>query len=239
MKNFLRLSLLTLWIFFLAACTRSASAPPSADAAPRTLPSLTPGVPFPLALSTTWIYEMETHTNGQSARWRLTQTIEEIGGEAGILSARVVQRVTLLSPPGSDSGQFFSPQNSSFWYILDQQRLYRQENAPDFNARAWGDLEIVWPPESLPCWCVSASDGCLELAGEIGPGCRHQTDQESPSQFPAGKFSDCRSLQRGYNNGGEQLIFCPNVGIAAEKYQHLGDDFGYSMELIGYSLPQP
>lgn len=239
MKTILRLSLIPLWLIFLTACTRSASAPPKTDSAPTALPSLTPGVPFPLALSTTWIYQMDVHTNGQAARWRITQTIEEVGGEAGILSARVSQRVELLSPPGSENGQFFQPQHDAFWYILDENRLYRQKETPDFAASDWGDLEILWPPESVPCWCVSADDGCLELEGKIGPGCRYQAATLPISHTPAGDFNNCRELRRGYNNGGDQILFCPAIGIISETYQHLGDDFGYQMELIGYSLPQP
>jgi len=238
MKHSLRLVML--WTLLLTACSRAASAPSKTSPVPENLPTLAPGVPFPLALSTTWIYEMNAHTNGQSALWRITQTIQEVGGQAGILTAKVSQQVTLLSAPGSESGQFFSPQNTSFWYILNDNTLFRSETAPDLNNGASGSREIVWPPESVTCWCVnSSSDGCLELEGEIGSGCRYQAEILPLTHTPAGDFSDCRDLRRGYNNGGDQLLFCPNVGIVSETYQHLGDDFGYRMTLIGYSLPSP
>lgn len=238
MSRFLRLSLIPWYLLVFAACNRAA--PLKTPAIPPALPTLEPGIPFPLALSTTWIYEMNAHANGQSARWRITQTIEEVGGQAGILTARINQQVILLTPPGSEKDQFFSPQNETFWYISTGQALYRTPSAPDLNAQWQGSREILWPPESVTCWCVDpASDGCLELQGEIGSGCRYQAEILPLTHTPAGDFSDCRDLRRGYNDGGDQMLFCPRVGIVSKTYQHQGDDFGYRLTLTGYSLPAP
>lgn len=240
MKIFLRLSLIPLWMIFLAACTRSASAPPTPDTVSTPLSTLGPAYPFPLALSSTWVYEMTAHTEGQTARWRITQTIVIVGGDNGLLTAEVEQTSQQTSAPGSEADQFFTPQDGRFWYILDGQTLYRQNEKLDLEQRAAADILLRWPPESVPCWCVTSADGCIEPAdGEIGPGCRHQTRLESVHRTSAGEFSDCRELVRAYNNGAETISFCPNIGIVAERFQHLGSDFGYEMNLIGYSLPTP
>ena len=67
-------------------------------------------------------------------------------------------------------------------------------------------------------------------------GVRKVLAEESYST-QAGKYEPCYQMSDFYNSGSPIQVFCDGVGIVAEKFDHAGSRFGYSKELIQFSVP--
>jgi hypothetical protein len=234
-KRILPLAWLPFLMLFLTACLRSASSPAPTLVSALENPVPTP-VPFPLAPASTWIYEYRAYTEDQQATWVVTETIVAAEERDGLLVAEVERLIRLQEGQPGDS-LITPPEDGISWYILRGADLFRQYGALDSgdilkNAR----LEMVFPPESVPCWPLDDALGPLERGAS---GCRSVSSSLPVYETRAGTFENCVELLTPYLSGSILTVFCPNVGFMAEKYDHFGSSFGYEFVLTGYSLPLP
>ncbi|MDX9991864.1 MAG: hypothetical protein RBS68_07410 [Anaerolineales bacterium] len=233
-NRILTLAWLPFLLLFLGSCQRSASSPPPLPAS--TLESSPPAprmISFPLALASTWIYDYRAHVEEQQAAWTVTETILGTQKRAGLLVAEV-ERIVSLREGQPDDPLFMSPAANTSWYILNGPNLFRQYQtlAPEDTSQNT-ELVLVFPPESVPCWPVNAGLGPQEVGAS---GCRYLSESLPFYETPAGYFENCVELLTPYLSGSIRSVFCANIGLVAEKYEHLGSPFGYELILIGYSL---
>jgi hypothetical protein len=237
-NRILALAFLPFMALFLAACVRSASA---SDPQPVTAlegPSPTrQAFPFPLAPASTWIYEYRTYADGEPVLWVITETIIAVEEQEGLQIASV-ERLPILKSgnPAADTWPR-AGQTDLYWYILRGDELFRQFNQPPSEnplAQAW--RELIFPPESVPCWPVEETPGPL-VQGD--PGCRYAARRLPVYQTPAGDFENCIELLTPTPDSEIRTIFCPEIGFVAEEYPGAQASPGYSKTLIGYSLQTP
>jgi hypothetical protein len=224
-------------LLFLLSCQRSASSTSPLPAS--TIESPVPGldvVPFPLAPASTWIYEYRAYAQEAQAVWVVTETILAVEKHQETLTAQVERIVKLQS--GQPGPEFpMPPQSGTLWYILRGNNLYRQTGPLDLQKLSdSATLEMVFPPESIPCWPLNENElGPLERGAA---GCRYLNSQIPAYETPAGTFDNCLELLTPYLGGGTRSVFCPKIGFVAEKFDHAGSPFGYELILIGYSLQE-
>jgi hypothetical protein len=239
-KNHVRpLAWLPLIMLFVTACVRSASTPtPGLDissAAPAPSPA-SGSVSFPLAQASTWIYEYRTYAEDQQAVWIVTETIISVEQHDGLLIAQA-ERLSSLSDSQADNALLTAPSDGVFWYILRDTELFRQTEALNIAELSKNTtLEMVFPPDSLPCWPVSDALGPLERGTS---GCRYVNAVLPTYETSSGTFEGCFELVTPYLSGAEFDVFCPNIGFVSGKYDHMGSAFGYEYVLTGYSLQSP
>lgn len=236
-KLILRVGWLPLLAFFLAACVRSASSPSPTLEFAAEQPSPTPDqVSFPLEPASTWIYEYRAYVEDEQALWVVTETILSVEKRDRLLLAEVERMASLQE--GQPSAEFFLlPETGTSWYILRGGDLFQQSEtlAPDDLSKNTRH-EMVFPPESVPCWPVDDAFGPLEQGAS---GCRYVSQALATYTTPAGEFENCLELVTPYLSGAVISVYCPNVGFVAEKHDHNGTPFGYELVLTGYSLPFP
>lgn len=222
----------------LAACVRSASSPDPQPVPAFETPAPTPAeIPFPLAPASTWIYEYKAYEEDKQATWVITETILSLEESDGMFIAEV-ERLTHLQSGQPNDGLLSAPESGKFWYILRDGKLYIQTGALDAsNLTQNTQLEMVFPPESVPCWYTDTDHlGPLEQGAS---GCRYVSAALPVYETPAGSFENCLELLSPYLSGGVLTVFCPNVGFVAENYRHMGSPFGHEIILTGYSLQSP
>lgn len=234
-KRILPLAWLPFLMLFLTACLRSASspAPTSVSAFENPVPT---SVPFPLALASTWIYEYRAYDENKQALWIVTETIVAVEERDGLLVAEV-ERLIRLQEGQPGNGLANAPEDGISWYILRGADLFRQYGALDSgDLLKNASLEMVFPPESVPCWPLDEVLGPLERGAA---GCRSVSNSLSAYETPAGVFENCIELVTPYPGGDIQTVFCPDIGFVAQEYDHNSSKSGYTFTLVGYSLPLP
>ncbi len=234
-KRILPLAWLPALMLFLTACLRSASSPDPTSVSVFENP-VPIQAPFPLALASTWIYEYRAYTEDQQAIWVVTETIVAVEERDGLLVAEV-ERLTRLQEGQPGDGLITPPEDGISWYILRGADLFRQYGALDSddllkNAR----LEMVFPPESVPCWPLEDVLAPLERGAT---GCRYVSSSLPVYETPAGVFENCLELVTPSPGGDIQTVFCPDIGFVAQEHEHNGSKSGYKFTLVGYSLPLP
>ena len=209
---------------------------------------------FPLAPGASWVYTETTYTQTGDPNQiiRAVTSIEDQVADVQNLPpyyvAHIQREASLVSAdPGflEYNGTKTTPGSSEFWYILHAGRVYQSNARPDPANLALDQLseELDFPLTVGSVWCPNKiQKGSLTPEAETpvpcasSAGVRKVLAEESYST-QTGKFEPCYRMSDFYNSGSPIKVFCDGVGIVAEKFDHAGSRFGYSKELVAFSIP--
>ncbi|MGB0385084.1 MAG: hypothetical protein ACPGWR_09700 [Ardenticatenaceae bacterium] len=192
-----------------------------ANASPESLAALSFIDTFPLAVGSTWVYNVTVHDYSIEAEGTITESglvtekITQVGqqGEGWIFQAEM--EGLLLS-------QWLGARHQS--YILIDKRLYNWLKVEG----DWRELissqgkgyeskqMLTWPLEVGQEW----GDPEKVAAGEK----RHTwfVSQQADIETPAGTYPNCYIINFKTNPSHQTLWFCPNIGIVRKEFSHDG-----------------
>lgn len=187
---------------------------------------------YPLRVGSTWVYEYLGFDETMEVIWRVTETVVETRVINGYYLAKLERMATCQdgNPPEDFQN---APQIGTFWYLIDGDKLYFFENDYDLNLEnAWLDLIIPFPPEEKGWY---PQPDLRENQEPEQVGYRHASD---PYQevLPIGGTYTCYHIPTEVINAKTRQTFCETIGFLYKEYIYFERDFGYRVELVGFSV---
>jgi hypothetical protein len=204
---------------------------------------------FPLYKNSSWSYmQIDYVANDPNTIIKATTQREERVVDAHFQQpyyfAHVKRSVRLVSadPGWIDTGGL-GLGNYDLWYVVTNGKVYLSSDAPDPANIHLDQLseEYDFPLKVGLSWCpnkrVRAS---LTPVAETPVPCASAGMREvlemKPYQTQAGSFDQCYRIADVYNSGGIIQWVCTGIGIVAQQYDHRGSQFGFSEELVKFTL---
>ncbi|MBI5028906.1 MAG: hypothetical protein HZB51_00075 [Chloroflexi bacterium] len=193
---------------------------------------------MPLVLGNTWMYQVTRYegvpiTEIITATHLITDTIVERKNTPPYFIAQMHREESAETsvgfvPPSQKAEPLRPATSSEYWWVLNENRLYRQERKLDLSKFDESKLEFVFPLEIGKKWNLF-NDGLARITLRVGQ-----------VTVPAGRFDNCFLFDDAWASDTAQTWFCPRIGIVEEIDDHHGTPMGWHTVLIRYNLaPSP
>ena len=187
---------------------------------------------YPLRVGSTWVYDYLGFDETMEVIWRVTETVVDIKVVDGYYLARLERIATCQEgdPPENFSN---APETGTFWYVIDENKLYFFEDAYDLDLdNAWLDLIIPFPDEDQG-WYPQPDLRENQEPGRVGYRKASEPYQEV---LPIGGTYMCYHVSTEVLDAKTRQTFCETIGFLYKEYIYFERDFGYRVELVGFSI---
>ncbi len=209
---------------------------------------------FPVFPGTSWTYTFRGYTQSPSgpnlilrATLEIRETVSDVESYPPFVIVHILgNRSRVMADLGWQDFDSFTLGDYEYFYILQDGNVYRSPVYPDpDNIQTTGMIQEFQFPMAVGAeWCPSKLDkGYLTPPAETPVPCAFTgnriVEQEGTYQASAGRFEHCYQMRDLVNSGGLIQWFCDGVGVVAEKYDHIGSRFGFTQDLIAFTLGSP
>lgn len=187
---------------------------------------------YPLRLGSSWIYDYLGFDERMEVSWRVTETVVETKIVDGYYLARLER--TAECREGEPPEDFpNAPATGTFWYVIDGDELYFFEDDYELDlSDAWLDLIIPFPDPNQG-WYPHPDLRGNQTPGQVG--FRHASEPYE-EVLPIGGTYTCYHIPTNVANAKTRQTFCETIGFLYKEYIYFVRDFGYRVELIGFSV---
>ena len=187
---------------------------------------------YPLLVGSTWVYEYLGYDQNQEVVWRVVETVTNTRFVDGYYVAELERTAKLLD--GDPPSDFLSsPDTGTIWYLVDGQNLYLFEiNFSTSLSDAWLDLILPFPGDSR-AWFPDPDRRAVPEKQTSG---FRYASEPFKKVLPMGGTYTCYNVATRYIDGVAEGTFCETVGFVYKELKYDNRIFGYSSELIGFTL---
>lgn len=250
MQKYFRLFVLIFLLLSASGCHRLAAqptpdlsrltpVPPTLEPAisPTPAPTLDPATAealrlYPLSVGSTWVYAYLGYNQDQEVVWQVVETVTDTRWVDGYYVAKIDRETEVLE--GEPPADFLStPDEGTFWYLVDGQNLYRFEDRlfTDLEG-AWLDLVLPFPADSQAWYPNPDQRNNIDMRTS---GFRYASDPFFKN-LPMGGTYTCYNVATRYVDGTAEGTFCETIGFVYQEFNYYNRAFGYRSELKGFSL---
>jgi hypothetical protein len=187
---------------------------------------------YPLLVGNTWVYEHLGFDESMEAIWRVTETVVDADVVDGVYIAKLEREaICEVGNPPEDFKN--APETGTFWYLVDGGHLYFFEEAYQMDlSNAWLDLILPFP-EGNQGWYPHP-----DLRANQAPGGEGFRRASEPYQevLPIGETDTCYNISTTDPDAKNRQTFCERIGFLYREKISLEQDFGYRVELVGFSF---
>jgi hypothetical protein len=164
--------------------------------------------------------------------WHVVETVTDTTFVDGYYVAQLGRNVTLIE--GDPSPGFLStPDEGTFWYLVDGHNLYRFEDQLFTQLDgAWLDLVLPFPKDSQAWYPNPDQRANLDMRTS---GFRYASNPFL-KVLPMGGTYTCYNVATRYVDGTAEGTFCESIGFVYQEFNYYNRAFGYRSELRGFSL---
>ncbi len=187
---------------------------------------------YPLWVGSTWVYEYLGFDETMEVIWRVTETVVDVEIVNGYYLAKLERIATCKegNPPENFPN---APVTGTFWYLIDGENLYFFEDDYDLDLEdAWLDLIIPFPGEDQG-WYPQPDLRANQEPERVG---YRQVSKPYPEVLPIGGTYTCYHISTEVINAKTRQTFCETIGFLYKEYIYFERDFGYRVELVGFSI---
>jgi len=187
---------------------------------------------YPLRVGSTWVYEFLGFDETMEVIWRVTETVVDVDVVNGYYLAKLERIATCRegNPPENFPN---APETGTFWYLIDGEKLYFFEDDYDLDLEdAWLDLIIPFPGQDEG-WYPQPDLRENQEPGQIG---YRQVSEPYQEVLPTDGTYTCYNVVTNVINAKAEQTFCESIGFLYKEYIYFERDFGYRVELVGFSI---
>lgn len=187
---------------------------------------------YPLRVGSTWVYDYLGFDETMEVIWRVTETVVETKVVNGFYLAKLERMATCQEgDPPEDFPN--APETGTFWYLIDENKLYFFEDDYDLDIEnAWLDLIIPLPSEEEG-WYPQPDLRENQEPDRVG---YRQASDPYQEVLPIGGTYTCYNVATEVVNAKAEQTFCETIGFLYKEYIYFERDFGYRVELVGFSV---
>jgi len=187
---------------------------------------------YPLRVGSTWVYDYLGFDESMEVIWRVTETVVDARVVDGYYLAKLARTATCQegNPPEDFPNK---PETGTFWYLIDGDKLYFFED--DYNLdleNAWLDLIIPFPEEDQG-WYPQPDLRENQESERVGYRKASEPYQEV---LPIGGTYTCYNVATEIIDAKAEQTFCETIGFLYKEFIYFERDFGYRVELVGFSI---
>ncbi len=187
---------------------------------------------YPLRVGSTWVYEYLGFDETMEVIWQVTETVVDAKEINGYYLAKLERIVTCQEENPTDNLPN-QPEAGIFWYLIDGDKFYYFEDDYDLNLEnAWLDLIIPFPEENQGWYPQSALRENQEPE-RIG---YRQVSEPYQERLPIGGTYTCYNISTIVTDAKTRQTFCESIGFLYKEYIYFERNYGYRVELIGFSV---
>ncbi|MDY6845877.1 MAG: hypothetical protein SVP52_01920 [Chloroflexota bacterium] len=186
---------------------------------------------YPLLVGNSWDYKYLGFDERTEVFWHVTERVEESRFVNGYYLAKI-ERTTMCyegNPPDDFQN---APPTGTFWYLVDGNKLYFFEDDYDtYLSDAWLELVIPFPEEEG--WYPHPELRAMQAPGLMG---YRQASKPYQKVLPIGGTYTCYNISTNVEDAKTRQTFCENIGVLYKEYIDFDQDFGYRVEMVGFSI---
>lgn len=187
---------------------------------------------YPLRVGSTWVYEYLGFDETMEVIWRVTEAVVDAKVINGYYLAKL-ERISMCKEGDPPENFPNAPETGTFWYLIDGNKLYFFEEEYDLDLdNAWLDLIIPVPGKDQG-WYPQPDLRANQEPEEIG---YRQASDPYQEVLPIGGTYTCYNISTNVMGAKTRQTFCDTIGFLYKEYVYFERDFGYRVELVGFSI---